>query len=129
MIGPQPIAPARWLVALAVLALPTDARDRYREEFRTELCELGAPAQLAQAGSLLVGAIPLRNALNERDLPDSVVEKPDWRCRLGRHRYVRQQDDNPEMRGRGYLRCVRCGRPKDPPSYGVMPPKAIGSGW
>ena len=85
--------------------------------------------KLAQAGSLLVGAIPLRNALNERDLPDSVVEKPDWRCRIGRHRYVGQQDDNPEMRGRGYLRCVRCGRPKDPPSFGVMPPEAIGSGW
>ena len=129
MTGPRPNPVARWLVWPAVQVLPRDHRDRYREEFRTELCELGVPAQLAQAGSLLVGAIPLRNALNERDLPDSVVEKPDWRCRIGRHRYVGQQDDNPEMRGRGYLRCVRCGRPKDPPSFGVMPPEAIGSGW
>jgi hypothetical protein len=127
MIGPQPIAPARWLATLTVLVLPADVRDRYREEFRTELSELGRIAQVPQAMSLLVGAIPLRNALNERDIPDSVSDGRDWRCRLGRHRYVLVQDDNPEMRGRGYLQCVRCGKPKDPPSYG--PPSATTIGW
>ena len=49
MIGPHPIGPARGLIALTVLVLPGDARDRYREEFRTELSELGALAQIGQA--------------------------------------------------------------------------------
>lgn len=127
MIGPQPVLPARWLVALALLALPPAARDRYREEFRSELCELGAPAQLAQAAGLLAGAIPLRNALSERELPAAVVvDRRDWRCRIGRHRFVVRQDDNPEMRGRAYLRCTRCGKPKDPPSYGPAPMTTTG---
>ena len=51
-----------------------------------------------------------------------VVEDPTlqshWRCRLGRHHYRQVQDDNPEMRGHSYLRCDRCGKPKDPPEYG-----------
>lgn len=42
----------------------------------------------------------------------------DWRCRLGRHHYRQVQDDNPEMRGRAYLRCDRCSKLKDPPEYG-----------
>ena len=54
--------------------------------------------------------------------------KKDWRCRMGRHHYVGVQDDNPEMRGRGFLRCTRCGKPKDPNVYGPMPPTAI-AGW
>ena len=122
MVGPRPIAPARWMIVVTIAVLPADSRDRYREELRTELAEFGWQWQVPQAISLLVGSIALRRALNERDLPDSIVEKRDWRCRLGRHRYVVRQDDNPEMRGRGYLQCVRCGKPKDPPEYG--PPSA-----
>lgn len=126
-VGPRPVAAARWLVALTVMVLPADSRDRYLEEFRTELSELGWVSQLPQAASLLVGAIPLRNALNDRDLPEVATEGRDWRCRCGRHHYVLRQDDNPEMRGRGYLQCVRCGQPKDPPSY--EPPSATTIGW
>ena len=128
VIGPRPFVPARWLIALVVVVLPPDVRDRYREEFSTELAELGPISQLTQSGSLLVGSISLRNALTDRDLPDMVAARVDWRCRFGRHRYVVRRDDNPEMRGRRYLRCTRCGKPKDPPSYGVMPPTALGAG-
>ena len=128
MIGPHPIGPARGLIALTVLVLPGAARDRYREEFRTELSELGALAQIGQAVSLLFGSIPLRQALQERDVIVTAQVKKDWRCRMGRHHYVGVQDDNPEMRGRGYLRCTRCGKPKDPPTYGVMSPTALGAG-
>ena len=46
----------------------------------------------------------------------------------GRHRYIGKESDNPEMRGVGYLQCVRCGKRKDPPSYGVMSAVALGRG-
>ena len=128
MIGPHPVWPARGLIALIVLVLPGDARDRYREEFRTELCELGTLGQLGQALTLLVGAIPLRQALRERDVIVTHQVKKNWRCRVGRHHYVGVPGDNPEMRGQGYLQCTRCGKPKDPPRYGIMPPKALASG-
>ena len=128
MIGLRPTVPARTLIALVVLVLPPDARDRYREEFTTEIAELDRAAQLAQSGSLLIGSISLRNALTDRELADSRSAPADWRCRIGRHRYVVLQDDNPEMRGRAYLRCTRCGKPKDPPSYGIMPPNVLGVG-
>jgi hypothetical protein len=116
------------LIALVVLVLPPDTRDRYREEFTTEIAELDRVSQLAQSGSLLAGSISLRNALIDRASPGSRSTSADWRCRIGRHRYVVLQDDNPERRGRAYLRCTRCGKPKDPPSYGVMPPTALGAG-
>ncbi len=125
MIGPRPVAPARWLLAVTVVVLPAgEIRDRYREEFRVELCEIGGGRQLYQAGTLLLGAFRLRSALVDRDLPVA-APRPDWRCRVGRHRYLIVQDDNPEMRGRPYLRCARCGRPKDPPKYGPMPPGSV----
>jgi hypothetical protein len=61
------------------------------------------------------------------DVSESVTEKASWRCRIGRHHYLPVQDDNPEMRGRSYLRCTRCGKPKDPPEFGPMPPKTLGA--
>jgi len=128
MIGPHPVGPARGLIALAVLVLPSDARDRYREEFHTELGELGLLTQLGQSISLLAGAIPLRLALQEQEVIVTPQVKKDWRCRIGRHHYVGVQDDNPEMRGQGYLQCTRCGKPKDPPRYGAMPPNVLGAG-
>ena len=128
MIGPRPIPPARWLLGIVVLVLPAPARDRYREEFRTELAELGGLSQVAEAFSLLAGSVALRSALSSQELPVMGGARRDWRCRLGRHRYVGRESDNPEMRGVGHLQCVRCGERKDPPSYGVMPATAIGSG-
>jgi len=52
----------------------------------------------------------------------------DWRCHLRRHHYVVKLDDNPEMRGTAYLECARCGKKKDPNSYGPMPPGAVNPG-
>ncbi len=121
MIGPRPIAPARWIVAVTILVLPADARDRYREELRTELSDMRGPAQLLSAASLLVGSMALRNALRGRTLTVIEHQQKDWRCRIGRHHYIVRQDDNPEMRRLTYLQCTRCGKPKDPPSYGPMP--------
>ena len=68
-----------------------------------------------QAGSLLVGAFALRKALQAREVPLQATPPKGLLCRVGRHRYVRRQDDNPERRGRPYLRCVRCGNRFDPP--------------
>jgi len=120
MIGPQAIAPARWIVAASILVLPADVRDRYREEFRTELSELGIVAQLWNAASLLIGSVSLRQALRGRTLTVLEGQRKDWRCRIGRHHYIARQDDNPEMRQIIYLQCTRCGKPKDPPTYGPM---------
>jgi hypothetical protein len=128
VIGPKPVLPARWLLAIVVMVLPAAARDRYREEFRTELAEVGVAAQVAQASSLLAGSVALRAALNSRAVPTLGPTRRDWRCRLGRHRYVGKESDNPEMRGIGYLQCIRCGKRKDPPSFGVMPAVALGRG-
>ena len=130
MIGPRPYAPARWLLAWVVLVLPAVSRDRYREEFRAELCGLGWLSQLFQAGTLMIGSVSLRKALSGVDvIEDLSVTRSRW-CRLGRHLYLPVQDDNPEMRGRAYLRCERCGRPKDKNEYGPMPPTVLGgAGW
>jgi len=120
------VLPARWLLGIVILVLPAHARDRYREEFRTELAELSVAAQIAQASSLLVGSVALRTALTSRELPTLGSTRRSWRCRLGRHRYIGKESDNPEMRGVGYLQCVRCGKRKDPPSYGPPLPTVIG---
>jgi len=128
VIGPRPVLPARWLLGIVVIVLPAHARDRYREEFRTELAELSVAAQVVQAFSLLVGSGALRVALSSREVSTLGNSRRDWRCRLGRHRYVGRDSDNPEMRGVGYLQCIRCGKRRDPPSYGVMPAVALGRG-
>ena len=46
----------------------------------------------------------------------------DWLCHVGRHHYESKMDYNPEMRNQTYLECSRCGKKKDPPEYGPMPP-------
>jgi len=114
MIGPRPILPARGLIALTVVILPMDARDRYREELHTELCELGGATQLGQAIGILVCAVQLRRALNARDVAVTVAARKDWRCRIRRHSYVWRRDDNPEMYGRPYHECLRCGERFEP---------------
>lgn len=129
MIGPRPVLPARWLIAATVAVLPAGSRDRYREELRTEIAELGAAAQLPQAVSLLVGSIALRNAMTARDLPESAGPRRPLLCRLGRHRYAVHQGDNPELPGRGYLHCVRCGKSKDPPVFGPASATTLGRAW
>ncbi|MET0865519.1 MAG: hypothetical protein ABWZ98_14400, partial [Nakamurella sp.] len=86
-----------------MLVVPASSRDRYREEFRTELAELSVASQIAEALSLLAGSFALRAALNSQELPTLVEARRDWRCRLGRHRWVGRESDNPEMRGVGFL--------------------------
>ncbi len=105
---------------MVVQILPTTSRDRYREEFRSELSELGPAAQLFQAGTLLVGSVSLRKALSGMDVIEDLTVTRSWRCRLGRHHYVRVQDDNPEMRGRSYERCARCGKTGDRRDDGTL---------
>ena len=122
---PRPALLAGFLIGLTVAILPAPTRDRYREEFGTELAELGRWVQLAQAASLLLGSVALRQALTDRDIREPRGVSKDIRCRLRRHDYLLEQDDNPEMRGRAYLRCARCGAVKDPPKYGPMPPTAL----
>lgn len=112
----RPVAAARYLVNVTVLVLPSDVRDRYRQEFYTELCELGPVWQVMTAADLMRGSLALRNALRDREV---VIARPastiDWRCRLGRHLYLSHPDDNPEVRGQSVLECTRCGRHEDGP--------------
>ena len=75
-------------------------RDRYREEFRSELSELRWPAQMWQAGSIVMGAGALRHALMAREVTMTEKAHRDWRCRIGRHAYIALRDENPELYGR-----------------------------
>lgn len=127
MIGPRPGKAARCPLSVTVLVLPAATRDRYREEFRTELCELGRMAQIPEAASLLRGSVALRQALKEREMSDTDHAKLDWRCHLGRHHYVPKPDDNPEVRGQSVLECTRCGKHEDgPPQSTGYPEVAFG---
>jgi hypothetical protein len=128
MIGPRPVAAARYLAGITVLALPADTRDRYREEFGSELRELRWVTQVTTAASLLRGSIALRHALQEREMINtSHAAATDWRCRLGRHHYISHPDDNPEVRGQSVLECTRCGKHEDGPAAGwALGPQAAG---
>ena len=88
MTGPHPVAPAAGLIALTVLVLPGDARDRYREEFRTELAELGPLSQFGQAASLLAGSISLASPCRSATWSLSKRSEEAGRCRMGLHHYV-----------------------------------------
>jgi hypothetical protein len=128
MIWLRPVAAARYLVNATVLVLPPDVRDRYRQEFYAELCELGAFWQVLSAADLMRGSLALRQALQDREVvsapPVAVI---DWRCRLGRHHYLSHADDNPEVRGQSVLECTRCGKHEDGPVAGKrLGPAAAG---
>jgi len=114
MIGPRPVLPAWLLIRLSVAVLPADTRDRYREEFRTELLELPWLGQLGQASSVLTGSIALRGALTAHGVPVTERAAPSRKCRFGRHTYVMRQNDDPEMPGRMYAICDRCGEIREP---------------
>ena len=104
---PTPIAAA--LVSAGVLLLPSDARDRYRAEYRAELCTLGWKRQIIEAASLLAGALEMRRALADAGTDGAPAERSPLSCRLGRHRYYPVNDDNPENRRYQHLECGRCG--------------------
>jgi len=109
MTGPRPITLARSLVAPAVHLLPRDCRDRYREEFRAELCGLSRFDQIAAAASLLRGGLALRQALVSGRVDANPVPRRPVRCRLGRHRYVLRRDVDLAREHQLSYRCVRCG--------------------
>jgi hypothetical protein len=124
-IGPRPCPPARLLLWLTVPAIPMVFRDRYREEFGAELADLRPPAQVFHAGSLLVGSVSLRRALSQVNVIEDLTVQRSRRCRLGRHHYFGVADDNPEVRGRLFLKCERCGRTKDFVKDPPLPPKTV----
>lgn len=96
------------LITLATRLLPPDCRDRFYDEFRADLCYLPWHSRTAHAGSLLLGALPLRRALQEESVSAAEKVSTAWECRLGRHRYRLVNDDNPENRKSSHLECVRC---------------------
>lgn len=56
--------------------------------------------------------------------------KVNWRCHLGRHRYVRKVDDNPDVHGQTYQECTRCGRREDGrPDWPPLGPRAAAIGF
>jgi hypothetical protein len=96
------------MVGLITRMVPETSRDRYDVEFRAELVTLSAWRRPAEVLSLLAGAPRLRRIL--QDTSNTALEKAgkDWRCHLGRHHWVRVQDDNPENLAASHLECVRC---------------------
>lgn len=109
MSGPRPNPLARCLVGSAVQMLPRDRRERYREEFRTELCELDGAGQVAAAASLLRGSLALRQAVVSREVAAKAAPQQSMSCRLGRHRYVGQRDVDLASEYHLSYRCERCG--------------------
>ena len=109
MTGPQPVAVARCLLAATVQVLPVDRRSRYREEFRTELCEFTGTQQIGVAASLLRGSLALRHALLDREVTRQATEGKSLRCRIGRHEYVGERDVNLAKEHHVSYHCVRCG--------------------
>jgi len=93
-----------------VQVLPRDHRDRYREEFRTELCELGGPGQVAAAAGLLRGCLSLWYALLNGQSAAQVMARRSMRCRLGRHDYAGQRDVDLDKEHHTSYRCLQCGR-------------------
>ena len=111
---PTPLAAA--LIAVSVLPLPAQSRDRWRDEYRAELVGLPRTRQVAEAASALAGALNLRSALTATD-PDSALNpRTPWSCRFGRHRYHTINQDNPEYRKYRHRECIACGKIKEGPA-------------
>ncbi len=122
-----PAVPARWAVAavhLASGALPAGpARDRYRQEFLSELYDLRRPRQAADTCGVLSRTWALRTALTSPVRPSSgdVMTTPTMRrpllCALNlKHAWVIRSSDD----GHRYRVCRRCGRENNP--TGTLPP-------
>jgi hypothetical protein len=104
----------RHTVRAATRVLPGATRDRYRQEFRAELCGLGRTGQLRRAVGVLRRCWALRVALNtpsEATAADMELVFPRRRrplvCRLNlRHRWATLRTDD----SKPYLQCQRCGK-------------------
>jgi hypothetical protein len=111
----QPSRPAQWLVAWAAAVLPPQHRDRYSRELVAELYGLTRPRQVSYAVALLVHAPRLAAALADVNPveADALPARPDWRCRLGKHRYVVRRNAESGDAPMTYWECRRCGKQKD----------------
>lgn len=129
-----PTGPASLLVSISVLALPSNCRDRYRDEFRAELCYLPIGRQIPEAAGLLAGAVALRHALKEADVSISAEPVRHLTCRIGRHHYLFIDDQNPEDRRIHHFECRDCGKVKEQgpdyrPTDGSWLTKGSLGGW
>jgi len=113
----RPGALSPGLIALTTRLLPPDCRDRFYDEFRADLCYLPWRSRTAHACTLLLGAVPLRRALEEESMSTEEKGSTAWECRLGRHRYRLVNDENPENRRSSHLECVRCLKFKEIKEY------------
>jgi hypothetical protein len=114
--------PPTWWASRAVrsasLALPSEHRYRYRQEFLAELYGMTPAEQLHHATGVLSRIWTLRVTLTEpaRLLPKEATMAKPWRCRIRLHRYQRLR--NPE--GGWYRECRDCGQQRNvmggPPS-------------
>jgi hypothetical protein len=95
-------------VRSASLALPSDHRYRYRQEFLAKLYGMTPSEQLHHATGVLSRLWTLRVALNEpaRLMPKEATMAKPWRCRIRLHRWQRLR--NPE--GGWYRECRECGQ-------------------
>lgn len=104
------------VITVAVRELPAEHRSRYAREFYAEMYGMTRGRQLAYALALLTRAWSLALAL-EGAHPEVEGERarPDWRCRLRRHRYVRRNNPDAETPEAAFYRqCLRCGLIDDP---------------
>ena len=118
---PAPVAPAWWALAatrLATHALPAGAaRDRYRQEFLSELYDLRRARQAAYTCGVLSRTWALRTAVTSSVRPPSgdVMTTKTLRtpllCALNlKHAWVIRSTED----GSRYRVCRRCGRENDP---------------
>lgn len=110
---PTPLAAA--LIAMSVLPLPAESRDRWSDEYRAEIVGLPRIRQLTNAASAVAGCFALRSAVKSTDAQSTLFAPTALSCRLGRHRYRIINHDNPENREYLLRECIRCGRIKDGP--------------
>ncbi len=105
------------VIAVAVQMLPAEHRDRYSDELRADLCLVGKGRQMSYALGMLAGAPSLRHAVKAQDDESAARSVTYWKCRLGRHRYVVVNDDNPEFRASTHKECSRCLKFKEIKEY------------
>jgi hypothetical protein len=106
---PTPLAAT--LIALSVLPLPAESRERWSDECRAEIVELHRIRQVTVAASSLAGSFALRAALKADS--ENPAMSINLSCRIGRHHYRTVNQDNPENRGYQYRECIMCGKTKE----------------
>ena len=112
-----PNAAAAALIWLAVRPLPAAYRDRYRDEFRAEVCCLRSRQQVSEAASVLAGCLRLCRALQEGDMTTGLTHGKPIGCRLGRHHYQTVSGDNAENKRDRHRECLHCGKVKELDMY------------